>query len=240
MTEVARKVGRLAMERPILFSTEMIKAILREENPKTVTRRVITPQPILDKLGWAWFPGNSPFAKVQTDSKSEKAIAIKLRPYYPYGKPGDRLWVKETWQAYNLSGESYSSLVKEKKAQAELYNWAVVSKATNPEDKPLGDPWIPSIFMPRWASAITLEITDVRVERIQEITPYQAEAEGIQVSHYYCDEGVPPDFIPTHRCDPIGKFRELWDSINAKRGYGWDVNPWVRAIEFKRVTDDNS
>lgn len=232
------------MEKPILFSESMIKAILRKENPKTVTRRVCKDQE--SGLEFKWVNNNPTFPEYWKGKRAESYTGWVVKypdcPLWlprscPYGKSGDRLWVKETWQAYNLSDESYSSLSKEEKAEAELYNWAVVSRATNPEDKRAGDPWIPSIYMPRWASAITLEITDVRVERVQEITEYQAEMEGIQVSHYYCDEGNPPDFIPSHRCDPVSKFRELWDSINSKRGYGWDSNPWVWVIEFKRATD---
>lgn len=198
------------MEKPILMSTPMIKAIL--SGAKTVTRRVIKPQPT-----YCRFVESGIFTYPHPVAESDSWI------YCPYGEVGNCLWVKETWQAYNLSGSSYSSLPKEKKAQAELYNWAVVSKATNPEDKRPRDPWIPSIFMPRWASAITLEITDVKVERIQEINNHEAWREGIpEFGNWIKNEGEARD-----------EFARLWDSINLKRGYGWDANPWVWAISFK-------
>ena len=93
--------------------------------------------------------------------------------------------------------------------------------------------WKPSIFMPRWASRITLEIEDVRVERLQEITEEDAKAEGIFAYGYeagLCGEGSIIE-LPTY----IEPFMELWDSLNAKRGYGWAENPWVWVISFRRI-----
>lgn len=224
-------------ERPILFSTDMVKAIL--DGKKSQTRRVIKPtqsEPKVPPLYMEpWVIGGE-----QETDKDGLPCWVGTHPDYPtgqkwfscpYGLVGDRLWVKETWQAYTPDGLAYSALSKEQKQEVELFNWAIVDKATSPELKREGDPWIPSIFMPRWASRITLEITDVRVQRIQDISEYDAEQEGVKVSHYYCDEGE----FPAHRCDPIGKFRELWDSINAKRGYRWEQNPWVWVIEFRRI-----
>jgi hypothetical protein len=90
--------------------------------------------------------------------------------------------------------------------------------------------WRPSIFMPRWASRITLKITDVRVERLQDISEDSAMAEGAQ------KYGETPD---GELLFDVGSYRYgfklLWDSINAKRGYGWDANPYVWVIEFRRV-----
>ena len=94
--------------------------------------------------------------------------------------------------------------------------------------------WHPSIFMPRWASRLTLEITAVRAERLQDITEEDAKAEGLSDIPYMMpgEEGVRgfgPDSITRPR------FRALWDSLNAKRGYGWDANPWAWVIEFRRL-----
>lgn len=213
-------------ERPILFSTPMIKALL--EGRRTVTRRIIKPQPIQTPGTPVWwlekeFEGESFIG--DEDIRSHLFHNVYGDKGTPYGAvyadgTADRLWVKETWQAYNQAGASYSSLSREEKDQAELYNWAVVSKATNPEDKSPGDPWIPSIFMPRWASAITLEITDVRVEKVQEITEEDARAEGVEPFH-----------LPTGATLYKPAFASLWNEINGPDA--WDRNNWVWVISFK-------
>ena len=96
--------------------------------------------------------------------------------------------------------------------------------------------WRPSIFMPRWASRITLEIVSVRAERVQDISENDAEAEGIELwQEVFFREYNKPDNNPGWTRDPRLSFQTLWDSINAKRGYGWDVNPWVWVIEFKKL-----
>jgi hypothetical protein len=124
----------------------------------------------------------------------------------PYGRPGDRLWVRETWsQLY-----PYESRRVAYRADRET----VVAPGVLPW-------WRPSIHMPRWASRLTLEITKVRVERLKEITVKDIAAEGIQ-------EGV--------GVFAYEDFRKLWDSLNAKRGFGWDANPWVWVVEFRLVT----
>jgi hypothetical protein len=116
-----------------------------------------------------------------------------------------------------------------------IYQQSVHYFATFDESKILYAPsmpkkWRPSIFMPRWASRITLEIVSVKVERVQEISKEDAIAEGVEAvmvdGHKYG--------LQTGN-DYKWAFNQLWDSINAKRGYGWDVNPWVWAVTFKRV-----
>lgn len=127
----------------------------------------------------------------------------------PYGEIGDFLWVRETWG---------------------VRDGMIVYRA-NDEDMPLdkGEKWKPSIHMWRNASRITLEITNVRIERLQEISESDARAEG--VSKY---EGECP--LRNKRLNKYQlQFAALWDSINAKRGLGWDVNPFVWVIEFKRI-----
>lgn len=174
-------------ERPILFSGEMVNAIL--DGRKTQTRRVVKKQPhgagewVLQGINWL-FPNVCPYIKLKN----------------PYGVIGDRLWVKETWKCV-------------------LGN--VIYKAT-PNNRIKTDKYKPSIYMPRWASRINLEITNIRVERLQDITETEAIAEGVSGG------GSHPDFW-------VGAFADLWDSINAKRGYGWDANPWVWVVEFKRI-----
>jgi hypothetical protein len=134
---------------------------------------------------------------IPTESYGKRALTRTC----PYGQPGDRLWVRET---HNTCGEKPFY-----RADGEM---------------PLEWKWSPSVFMPRWASRITLEITAVWVERLKDITIEDAQAEGI----------TPLGTEGDSRRWRAG-FRELWDSLNAKRGYGWDANPWVWVISFKRV-----
>lgn len=185
-------------ERPILFSEPMVKAIL--EGRKTQTRRVIKPQP--ERLGEVvWDFGSEETCFIGDESAREYLLYNARNPYgwaYHDGT-ADRLWVRETWRHYKLENRtSY--------------------RADGEEDVTPLLTWRPSIHMPRWASRITLEITDVRVERVQEISLGDIRAEGL-------------DPLPV--VNPRGDFADLWDSINLKRGYGWDQNPWVWVICFK-------
>jgi hypothetical protein len=173
-------------ERPILFSGPMVRAIL--EGRKTQTRRVIKPQPEIGGAYWRT-PGG--------------AIGRDVKPKYcPYGRPGDLLWVRETW-AINIGAEPGESI------------YAYRADRERPGD------WKPSIHMPRKASRLLLRITDVRVQRVQEISDAEAIAEGCVP---VWDAGV----------TPRDAFAELWDDINAPRDHGWESNPWVWAISFER------
>lgn len=184
-------------ERPILFSGEMVMAIL--ECRKTQTRRVIKPQPGI---------------------LMENVLKYNRQEWpCPYGLPGDRLWVRETWQPNPEAGMDYPevSIPSESVCYA-----AELSSEDYQEDKP----WKSGRFMPRWASRIALEIVKIRVERVQDISEVDAAFEGCAAFHIVFGNG------PSHR----DTFMELWNSINAKRGYGWAVNPWVWVIEFKHWT----
>lgn len=172
----------MSKEKPILFSGAMVRAIL--EGKKTQTRRVIKPQPMLD-------------------THTRVTACYKC----PYGAPGDRLWVRETWTTHQ----------NDKGADCLLYR----AEVPDPE---LYAPWRPSIFMPRAASRIMLEVTGVRVERIQEISEADAIAEGVEI--------IP---IDTSTWTNRQSFSILWDKINAKRGYSWASNPWVFVISFKLI-----
>lgn len=219
----------MTTERPILFSSEMIRAIL--DGRKTQTRRVVKPQPLQEHNLW-WDddgdPGDGSYLGVAVHECDEKGGSPEYIPC-PYGVPGDRLWVRETFQCDPASYERHDT---EK----------VFYQATMPPGlKHLR----PSIFMPRWASRITLEVTGVRVERVQEISEKDAVGEGLYV--WQQDEDPDGQYDPrTHygikigdvwETDPRFTFRRLWDSINVKRGFGWDVNPWVWVVEFKRLPD---
>lgn len=170
-------------ERPILFSGEMVRAIL--DGRKTQTRRVIKPQP----PAWAWAvhelsEGRFFWADTKLDSEDARLWPnCDDQVTCPYGVNGDRLWVKENWWRHHL---------------------------------------------PRWASRITLEIESVRVERVQEITRPDVEREGLQ-----SDDTMRPGHKHSD-CYMMHRFAELWDRINSKRGFGWDANPWVWVINFRR------
>lgn len=222
-------------ERPILFSGPMVRAIL--DGRKTMTRRVIKPQPRLiePSMRWYW----------------EKALDVNGRPlvdasrqwweYYgtsPYGKPGDQLWCRETWAPFirGDGGDGYVRLIRFAADGAEIVvppeHWAWWDKQENKH----GYRGRPSIHMPRWASRLTLEIEEIRVERLQEISEEDAEAEGVEFTEFWPD---------AERQEPAtgyaaGKyaFHALWDSINSKRGFGWDMNPHIWVIKFRRLTND--
>jgi len=139
----------------------------------------------------------------------------------PYGQPGDRLWVRETWQSVPFGPHRDWPGCPDLRPQkpSEWNRTAVVIWRADGE-MPGSEIWRPSIHMPRWASRITLEITGVRVERVQEISEADMYAEGLDRAPYG---------------DPSAGFQVLWDEINGSRGYGWASNPWVWVLEFQRV-----
>jgi hypothetical protein len=248
----------LMKELPVLFKGEMVRAIL--DGRKTQTRRVVKPQPARDardvmKVGpRLWHIGK--WEREGVTSPAGWAQIFKC----PFGDPGDRLWVRETWKpgAWRDDGR----IAIDYKASPELtktpwlripnddmdekfsdywHKWSneLQYAGIEPDDdgyylwEPGKSPlkWKPSIFMPRWASRIMLEVVSVRVERLLEITPGDAKAEGIEVARD-AYKGAPEAFIQEVY---VRKFAKLWDKINAKRGLGWDVNPWVWVVEFRRI-----
>jgi hypothetical protein len=186
----------------------MVRAIL--DGRKTQTRRALIPQPTISGNGWHSLPqyGCSSEAAFR-----EGAPILVSR----YGAPGDRLWVRETWQHSNHPLGPYEP------ACDVFYRADYLDDPLGPDLEKSVDgirrQWRPSIHMPRSASRITLEVTGVRVERLQEISDEDA-----------CAEGGPLD--ATWPCD---WYRDLWNSLNAARGYGWSANPWVWVVEFKRI-----
>lgn len=206
-------------ERPILFSGPMVRAIL--EGRKTQTRRVVKHQPI---KGDVYPTKDDGIWGAQTERSVTSYFAC------PHGQPGDRLWVRETWGLLDTQpcdGPERAT---------------IGYRADGDGNAPNGryQLWRPSIFMPRWASRLTLEILRIRVERLQDITEDDCIDEGVPhdgLVGYYCEEGDPndPEDIGAHRCNWRAGYKQLWDSLNAARGHGWDKNPWVWVIEFKRI-----
>ena len=203
-------------EHPILFSGPMVLAILNGK--KTQTRRVIKDQPPVGFLPWSDSATNGALCRIFTDEgRSYPEAKVSWTCRCPYGVPGNRLWVKETFQEVDDSDEYKVRLGPIYRADAD----------------DLG-PWVPSIFMPRKYSRITLEIVSVRVQRVQEISEEDAEAEGVERCGPGNGEGFHgPTVAELYRWG----YRNGWNAINAKRGFSWDKNPWVWVIEFKRVTD---
>lgn len=194
-------------ERPIIFSGPMVRAILADR--KSQTRRVVKPQPI-DFYVASYEP------MTLIDAVPGELMARRIM--FPYGIPGDRLWVRETW---THTGEGVWS----PRDAAAAGGGRVLYRAT--DEAPCKGCWFPSIHMPRWASRITLEIVAVRVERVQEISGDDAFAEGV-VDDIRLS-------IEAWNARAVAHFRNLWNDLNAKRGFGWDANPWVWVVEFKRI-----
>ena len=206
------------MERPILFSGEMVNAIL--SGAKTQTRRVVKPPPAEHTEIWNREKGVA--------EHSEAWFSNVLRRC-PYGHPGDLLWVRETWFPAPWSDGNKDFVKPLYRADAESDGYVHGFDAG--EDK-----WKPSIFMPRWASRITLKVEGVRVQRLQDISEEDCYDEGIDDSQIQLAQTValPPCTvnIPT----PKTVYRDLWDSLNKKK-HPWSSNPWVWAVTFSK--EDN-
>lgn len=214
-------------ERPILFSAPMVRALL--DGAKTQTRRIMKPQlaygPVAGLFN-SWYLPRGDGGGVLYPNGKEKILST-----CPYGQPGDRLWVREAHSIFPTHGQH--------RADGERWGpWGGLPTALSPDGKQIAyfregfdrcDPgrWRPSIHMPRWASRITLEITSVRVERLQGISASDAIAEGVNVHPDH--HGKPCASI----YGPMQAYRDLWERINGPNS--WDENPWVWVIEFRRL-----
>jgi hypothetical protein len=221
-------------EHPILFSSEMVREILKGR--KTQTRRVIKPQPIMQ---YPWYDCSDGL-QFWTDSPNQGEKGNPEFRKVPYGKKGDRLWVRETWAHDDMD-------CKDVRCGNRDHIWWKANEKKIVADSFAGSAhWRPSIHMPRWASRITLEVVKIRVERLQDISRDDAMFEGVQVVNpYKIEPDLPPGFPAAFRdysdpknfftADPVASFRSLWDSINDKRGFGWSSNPWVWVIDFRKL-----
>lgn len=219
-------------ERPILFSAPMVRAIL--EGRKTQTRRVLKHQPIrCTEMPVLLFPQTKDEAIEQTGyiwPNAKDQIALLC----PYGKPGDQLWVRETWRTDksmdNIAPRSFSAWPVRYEADGAYLRHGAFYGATDGKTRV-------SIHMPRWASRISLEITGVRVERLQDISEADCWSEGIES----CD-GLLDDMQIIALAKQMGlcvedakpTYAALWESINGAGS--WEANPWVWVVEFKRVS----
>ncbi|EPN6882002.1 hypothetical protein L7834_012100 [Providencia rettgeri] len=222
-------------ERGIIFNTEMVRAIL--DGRKTQTRRALTSKNYL-KITKA-----SGCGEFHPESLGDKDTQEFYCQHSPFGQIGDRLWVRET---YSLLGNEDAcpidwndNIVNDKTEAARIYRascvqksgdyglWSIPDEADwkpHTEEMKFEGSWTPSIHMPRWASRITLEITDVRVERLQEASDDDFKAEGYPLERELTGGST----------DAFCWFRHLWDSVS-KPDCNYESNPWVWVIEFKRV-----
>lgn len=213
-------------ERPILFSAPMVRALLA--GTKTQTRRVV-------KLASLKPSRSAPYEWELTECNGDVTCytaAQLVEKKCPYGRPGDRLWVREAFALAPACSDPDPDFEDD---------WHVVYRASesDPDAKWIGEdgiavsPWKPSIHMPRWASRITLAITEVRVQRLHDLTEEEARAEGVE---RHDDDGV-TYYGPLnngHACARV-EFERLWNEINGADS--WVANPWVWAISFKRVEE---
>lgn len=215
-------------ERPILMSAPMVRAILA--GAKTQTRRAMKQQPpedharlivehiyptVIDRYG-----DEQPGAEVFGVTTEDGEWCLRC----PYGAPGDRLWVRETWA---WSGDA---AVPE---QWRVHDGEVWFRA-DPERSSPAIRWRPSIHMPRWASRITLEVTGVRVERLQDISTEDCASEGCQCSRGYWTREEAALATDVGRAILRGDYRIVWEQINGPGS--WDSNPWVWCVSFRRLT----
>ena len=218
-------------ERPILFTAEMIRAILAGH--KTMTRRILKPQPDEKYSDGRWYADRYDHSRdfvFWGRPGTEKANVCGL-PFFwsPYGDVGERLWCRETWALQIPVGAS-------------IHAERVPYYRADHDETFIPPRWKPSIFMPRWASRITLEITGVKAERLQDISEEDAIAEG--VGHGFRMNAGWPDYghivngvcTLTHDSARMS-FATLWDAINGKDS--WALNPWLWVISFKRLEQAN-
>ena len=229
-------------ERPIIFSGEMVKAILDRKN--TMTRRVV-------KSNFINHYKHAHIIRQSTDKKREGKAYFYDTPVgsmvlssqlvnNPYGKVGDRLWVRETHHV--VGGIADYEIEEIKQGLQDVKNF--VSYKADGYGNPCDGGWTSPMLMPRFASRLLLEITDIKVERLQDISEADAMKEGVKSWKVNCSynglKTVYKDYSDIHNDviaynNPIASFKTLWDSLNTKKGYPWSSNPWVWVVEFKVV-----
>lgn len=225
------------IERPILFSDVMVRKLL--DGSKTQSRRVVrlpadSGTVHIDPGGTVFGPG--PYLKVER-ATNDGGPTMHPRIYSPYGYPGTQLWVRETWSVMNAARDTVILRGHHERREDGL---DIVYRSSEPHEH---RGWRPSIFMPRWASRIKLEITEVRIQRLHDISDEDAKAEGVEpytppYGHISTEQRVPgPGFERCRLGDQPHRlpFAHLWDKINNRDGRRWADNCLVWALTFKRI-----
>ena len=244
-------------EYPIIMGAKSVRDIFA--GLKGETRRVVNPQPYtLYQFNGTQCPRNPSKFTINGKAKEIPDGLVKC----PYGKVGDRLWVKETWGVVSHTFDENENIcawvpdrpctpITEMKFGNGYYDGHVIYKSDGDFEWNAGDDcsietksaWNPAMYMPRLASRLTLEITGIRVKRLQDITIQDIRQEGIDIGTQCIDcmdmYGTPCCKDDESECGILDEVRyeysTLWDSLNAKRGFPWSSNPWVWVIEFKKV-----
>ena len=221
-------------DRPILFKAEMVRALL--DGRKTQTRRVLKLHPSIDNKSFTVFPPEEIIELTPGEFRAGVCHYLSTGalsgPYKIGYTVGDRIWARETFVVesnFNIDSNTgyprpfndgrpakYTNYHHDGGSYWEQCHYRATDEKPELSYDDVDGPhcrWKPSIFMPRWASRITLIVTDVRAERVQDISEADAKAEGGQKL----------------------AFAGLWERINAKRGYGWEANPWVTPITFEVI-----
>ena len=242
-------------DRPILFSAPMVRAIL--DGRKTVTRRLVKDAggAFWDHAGYRPSVADGRVRWHCVDTGAEVGPCSPM-PWSPYGGPGDRLWVRETWRYHDWTNDglpwiAYAADGCHRLCEHVTADWAdrvcdVWATLSDPDNYQIDGAardrkWRSPLFLPRWASRLTLRVTSVRVERLQAITEEDAIAEGVRAVVFTPDDGFPSSIgyvfgdddgrsvlYPTAR----EAFAVGWDSINGKRA-PWASNPWVWVVGFE-------
>lgn len=210
-------------ERPILFSTPMVKAIL--EGRKTQTRRIVKPQPEVcdDDRGGHWWPSNAVQSMVHVEKELQDYDGMwrgLIDDCNPFGAKGDRLWVRETFRFYDSDECPHADF-----PCGCPRNGTPLFKSSH--DCGDGEKWKPSIHMPRSACRLVLEITNIRVERLQDVSTEDAKAEGFDYSTH------PSTIKMGYAIGAKTNFRFAWEEIYGPNA--WNANPWVWVVEFRVI-----
>lgn len=210
-------------ERPIPFSAPMVRAILSDT--KTQTRRVVKvePPPGAQRVIRPFADERLQWAATDPHDMEQDQLVLGDAPRCPYGQPGDRLWVREAWKAHTTFDHLPPRDIPES------HVWYMADDGYKAESR-----YRQGMFMPRWASRITLEVSGVRVERLQDISEADALAEGVTPlpgGDMWTAGGLYDG--PLHAARPQWAYRRLWEQINGPES--WAANPWVWVVEFKRL-----
>lgn len=219
---------------PIIFSAPMVRALL--DGRKTMTRRLLKPEPEICFLDGKQLPVG--ILHVENEPRPRLTIGRVIKAQEIRFAPGDRLWVRETWQlhsrATDLSTVVYRASINQSWTEAhEMFPDSLAGKL---RPRPFQEGWRSPLHIPRWASRLTLIVTDVKIERLMAISDEDAQAEGIVE-----DDGSEPDiwYVPGAAAagwkikmanNPAMVFRSLWENLNGIES--WNANPYVVAVSF--------